>query len=82
MPALTRSRQELLLRFAQGLCQREDITVRAGSMLLVDRLHRLDPGSRRPLRILQRIDCRGSASLELLRCRIMEGGAGSPCRSR
>ena len=37
LPALTRSRQELLLRFAQGLCQREDITVRAGSMLLVDR---------------------------------------------
>ena len=78
LPALTRSRQELLLRFAQGLCQREDITVRAGSMLLVDRLHRLDPGSRRPLRILQRIDCRGSASLELLRCRIMEGGVPEP----
>ena len=78
LPALTRSRQELLLRFAQGLCQREDITVRAGSMLLVDRLHRLDPGSRRPLRILQRIDCRESASLELLRCRIMEGGVPEP----
>ena len=78
LPALTRSRQELLLRFAQGLCQREDITVRAGSMLLVDRLHRLDPGSRRPLRILQRIDCRGSASLELLRRRIMEGGVPEP----
>ena len=78
LPALTRSRQELLLRFAQGLCQREDITVRAGSMLLMDRLHRLDPGSRRPLRILQRIDCRGSASLELLRCRIMEGGVPEP----
>ncbi|MFR6394718.1 MAG: hypothetical protein ACLUNQ_06190 [Oscillospiraceae bacterium] len=62
----------------QGLCQREDITVRAG-------VHAAGgpaapAGSRQPppLRILQRIDCRGSASLDLLRCRIMEGGVPEP----
>ena len=40
--ALTRPRQELLLRFAEGVCDREDVTVRAAAVLLVDRLHRLD----------------------------------------
>ena len=69
--ALTRPRQELLLRFAEGVCGREDGTVRAAAVLLVDRLHRLDSRSRRPLRILQMIDCRDAASLDLLRRRII-----------
>ena len=33
--ALTRPRQELLLRFAEGVCDREDVTVRAAAVLLV-----------------------------------------------
>ena len=45
--ALTQPRQELLLRFAEGVCDREDVTVRAAAVLLVDRLHRLDSRSRR-----------------------------------
>ena len=76
--ALTRPRQELLLRFAEGVCDREDVTVRAAAVLLVDRLHRLDSRSRRPLRILQKIDCRDAASLDLLRRRIIKGGAPGP----
>ncbi len=76
--ALTRPRQELLLRFAEGVCGREDVTVRAAAVLLVDRLHRLDSRSRRPLRILQKIDCRDAASLDLLRRRIIKGGAPGP----
>lgn len=41
-------------------------------------LHRLDSRSRRPLRILQKIDCRDAASLDLLRRRIIKGGAPGP----
>ena len=50
----------------------------AAAVLLVDRLHRLDSRSRRPLRILQKIDCRDAASLDLLRRRIIKGGAPGP----
>ena len=65
--ALTRPRQEASAAVCRGVCDREDVTVRAAAVLLVDRLHRLDSRSRRPLRILQKIDCRDAASLDLLR---------------
>ena len=69
----TRPQLNALLRAAEVLSGRESLTVQAAAMLLLDHVHTSMPRQRRPLKILQEMDC-GNMSLALLREDICAGG--------
>ena len=69
----TRPQLNALLRAAEVLSGRESLTVQAAAMLLLDHVHTSMPRQKRPLKILQEMDC-ANASLALLREDICAGG--------
>ena len=69
----TRPQLNALLRAAEVLSGRESLTVQAAAMLLLDHVHTSMPRQKRPLKILQEMDC-GNMSLALLREDICAGG--------
>ena len=69
----TRPQLNTLLRAAEVLSGRESLTVQAAAMLLLDHVHTSMPRQKRPLKILQEMDC-GNMSLALLREDICAGG--------
>ena len=69
----SRRQTELLVRFADSLSKRKDVTVRTAVMLLLDRLWRKEPQYQRPRRVLAEMNVGGSGSLPLLRRNILQG---------